>query len=86
MLICILTCLLGFKATTFFTKIASSLCSPELFGITVLPLCCVLLEKTSEKTYRPVDTQTKYCNPRCTCLPRVNDIITSAMHAEVLSK
>ena len=77
MLISILALSLGFHTITFerstFTKIAIFKIKP------VCPLVsAALLHVVAEnvvidrRTDRRTDLQTKYCNPRCACAPRVN--------------
>ena len=77
-LISILACRLCFDAITLerstFTKIAmNKVYSAEPVGFTFWPVCCAWWQKTWLQTHTHTETQTKYCNPRCACVPTVNN-------------
>ena len=43
-------------------------------------VACSKRIETDRQTDRHTDTQTKYCNPRCACVPRVNNVVLASVH------
>ena len=65
-----------------FRKIAflfSCFCSPQAAGIAHRPPRNLYCKNKRRQTDRQTDGQTKYCNPRCACAPRVNDDHTTVV-------
>ena len=59
------------------TILFSCACITEAFGIALRPPRSLYCKNSRGHTHTHTHTQTNYCNPRCTCAPRVNDMETS---------